>query len=184
MLKMLIKSDIARFAEESEAFQTKRAGFIRQLGILLTPAVSSCALHRLAHSLHVQGYARLSRSVAAFNSLFHRILIEPSSSIGPGLYIPHPPGIVFSGVAGTNLRLYTHAIVGPVDAPIHSALLHLCPRLGDEVAVGMGALIIGAIEIGDRIQVAPGAVVREPIPSDSTIIAPHVLAKKVKTVPA
>ena len=44
------------------------------------------------------------------------------------------------------------------------------PRIGDRVWIGTNAVIVGGIEIGDDVLIAPGAFVNVDVPSGSTVI--------------
>ncbi|AWB23807.1 hypothetical protein DA075_25360 [Methylobacterium currus] len=177
----LIASDVIRYAQQAQAFQGHKPGLLRQTSILLTPSLICCALYRLAHALHTRGSIRLGRAVARANLVFSRALIEPSARIGPGLYVPHPPGIVFRGSAGRNLTLYTKAIVGPLGAPAFGAALDICPRLGDDVTLGVNVVVAGRVVVGSRVQMGPGVTILRSVPSDVAIIAPYMHARGARS---
>lgn len=46
------------------------------------------------------------------------------------------------------------------------------PRLGREVHIGPGAVLVGDITIGDRARIGPNAVVLVDVPADATAFAP------------
>jgi serine O-acetyltransferase len=173
----LLKADIAKYAEQAQGFQAHRPGLMRQISILLTPSLGCCVLHRLAHSAYRLRWRRLAQGLATLNLLLHRVLIEPASSIGPGLYIAHPSGVVLGGNAGRNLSVFAKAIIGPLRAPSFGALLSTCPRLGDDVSLGANAVIAGPFEVGDRVWIGAGATVTRNVPADTTVLAPYLVPR-------
>jgi serine O-acetyltransferase len=168
----LIARDIESFAEAAAAFQGHKAGLLRQVSTLITPSLACCVLIRLAHAAHLRGWNGLARALARINALVHHAEIDPAASIGPGLYIPHPPGIVIRARAGCRLTLYASAIVGPLlPLPLAGDTLASCPVLGDDVTVGANAVVAGSISIGSRTRIGPGAVVLASTPAGSVLIA-------------
>lgn len=47
------------------------------------------------------------------------------------------------------------------------------PVIGDNVAIGTGAIILGGIHVGNNVNIGAGAVV-EDVPDDSTFVGPKV----------
>jgi len=84
--------------------------------------------------------------------------------IGPGFYIGHLGRVIINpaAVIGRNCNISTggddrHDPRGP-------------PRIGNRVWIGTNAVIVGGIEIGDDVLIAPGAFVNVDVPSGSTVI--------------
>lgn len=48
------------------------------------------------------------------------------------------------------------------------------PVIGDNVAIGTGAIILGGIHVGNNVNIGAGAVVVEDVPDDSTFVGPKV----------
>ena len=44
-----------------------------------------------------------------------------------------------------------------------------CPRLGDRVTVGAGAIVLGGIAIGDDAMIGAGSVVLADVPAGTTV---------------
>ncbi|GAB2026066.1 hypothetical protein OfM1_21390 [Lactovum odontotermitis] len=72
-----------------------------------------------------------------------------------GLHIHHPQGISINYAAklGKNLQLYGNNCIG-VDGKNEK-----CPKIGNNVILGVGAKVIGNITLADNIKVGAGAVV-------------------------
>lgn len=45
-----------------------------------------------------------------------------------------------------------------------------CPTIGNNVRVGVGAIIIGNVHIGDNVNIGAGAVVVKDVPSNTTVV--------------
>lgn len=178
LLRSLIAADIVRYSEQAAGFQAPKPGLLRRISIMLMPSLTCCILIRAAHAAHLRGWYGIGRAIGRLNQLLFRIQVDPAAPIGPGLYVPHPPGVVFRGRAGRNLTLYTHSIVGPAGAvPMHGDSLPFCPVLGDGVVVGAFAILAGPVTVGDDAQLGPGAVVIEQIPERATVMATGAMGR-------
>ncbi len=86
--------------------------------------------------------------------------IDPASEIGPGIYFPHPFGIVIGG----------HCRVGRDVGILHGVTLGrkgtapACPIIGDFSTVNAGAVVIGGITIGRSCKIGANAVVLSDVP--------------------
>ncbi|MEO1292783.1 MAG: serine acetyltransferase [Pseudomonadota bacterium] len=91
-------------------------------------------------------------------------VLVPPGVCGPGLHIVHWGSLVISGQAriGSNCRIHSDVNIG--------AFRGGAPRIGDDVYIGPGAKIFGAIEIGDRSVIGANAVVNRSFPADSVLV--------------
>ena len=46
-----------------------------------------------------------------------------------------------------------------------------CPTIGNNVRIGVGAIIIGDVHIGDNVNIGAGAVVVKDVPSNTTVVS-------------
>lgn len=90
--------------------------------------------------------------------------IPLNSSIGGGLRIPHPNGIVIhpNAVIGPNCQLFQQVTIGDAGGGV--------PTIGGHVDIGAGARIIGAVHVGDHARVGANAVVTCDVPADATVV--------------
>src|SRR3990172_3794438 len=95
-----ISADLTQYMTHSEHFSDRKTGLLRRVSVLCTPCLMCCMLYRMSHWLHERGWGRFAQVVALANFVVHKVAINPRSSIGGGLYIPHPVGVVFDGRAG------------------------------------------------------------------------------------
>lgn len=87
----------------------------------------------------------------------------PMHVAGPGLSIAHPGTVVVSHLAsiGRRCRLHTDVCIGEADGA--------APVIGDDVWIGPGAKIFGAIRVGDGAAIGANAVVLEDVPPGVTV---------------
>jgi len=114
-------------------------------------------------------WAPFFRKFAALRYKFWSVVtgsdIDITASIGHGLSLPHPTGVV----------IHKDAVIGP-DCLILSCVTigtrvgKGAPVLGRHVDVGTGAKILGAIRIGDRAVIGANAVVLTDIPAGATAV--------------
>ena len=100
----------------------------------------------------------LSRRIATVYGCY----ISPLAVIGSGLRLPHPIGIVIGEgvVIGRNVTIFQSVTVGVTSA---GALQY--PRIGDDVVIYAGAVIIGPVVIGQGASIGANAVVNTDVPA-------------------
>ena len=97
--------------------------------------------------------------------------IPLTCSIGGGLLIPHPNGIVIHPAAkiGVNCLIFQQVTVGTREdlGP---------PEIGGHVDVGAGAKILGPISIGAHAKIGANAVVTFDVKNRATVTGPSAKA--------
>jgi len=170
-VRRMLRADIAQYSKYAAGFQSPSARWTRKLSVLLTPPLLCCALYRLSHWLFCTGRRRRAAIVARINFLLHKCSISPGSSIGPGLYIPHTVGLVFHGHGGERLTLYHRAIVCAGSVHVQKDEVYDdCPVLGDDVTIGVNAVVSGGVRVGARSYVAAAATLREDLAPDLILV--------------
>ena len=93
--------------------------------------------------------------------------IEPTTSIGYGLTIPHCGGIVVGGGCkiGKNCTILQGVTIG---SNLFKDRYKLA-TIGDNVLIGAGVKIIGPIKIGNNVTIGANSVVTKDIP-DGVVI--------------
>ncbi len=135
---------------------------------LAYPGFHARQFHRLAHTLHNWKVPVFPRLVSHLSRVLTGIEIHPGAKIGEGFFIDHGMGVVIGETAeiGDNVMLYQGVTLGGTST--QKAKRH--PTLGQNVVVGAGAHIIGAITIGDNVRIGSGSVVVKPVPPNSTVV--------------
>ncbi len=108
------------------------------------------------------------------NRLGNRLGIEISpNSFGKGLQIYHGNIVINSNVkAGENCKLHGFNCIG------NNGKTGDAPVLGDNVDIGVGAVIIGGVTIADNVIIGANAVVNRSISDESSIYA-GIPAKRI-----
>lgn len=88
--------------------------------------------------------------------------------IGGGLYIGHYHCITVNAdaVIGKNCNIHKGVTIGQTNRGKKKGV----PRIGDNVWIGINATIVGGIEVGDDVLIAPNSYVNVDIPSHSVVI--------------
>jgi len=89
--------------------------------------------------------------------------VIPRRVFGPGLSLAHHGSIVVNGRAliGRNCRVHPGVVVGELDGG--------APVIGDDVYLGPGAKVFGAVTIGDGAAIGANAVVTADVPAGATV---------------
>lgn len=92
--------------------------------------------------------------------------LPPSTQIGPGFVVFHGYALVVNekSVIGENVTVRHCVTIGGRSGPDD------CPRIGNGVDIGVGALIIGPIQIGDNAIIGAGAVVLKDVPAGAVVV--------------
>jgi serine O-acetyltransferase len=99
---------------------------------------------------------------------FTGIEIHPGATLGPGFFIDHGMGVVIGETAeiGANVTLYHGVTLGGTN--LAKGKRH--PTLGDNVVVGTGAKVLGAITIGEGCRIGANAVVVKSVLPNSVVV--------------
>jgi serine O-acetyltransferase len=174
-LRRDLRADIETYLDFAAEYAPDRRTAGKRLSALLTPSVSTCLLYRASHWLHRRGGTRAALGVARLNLAAWGATIAPASRIGPGLYIPHPAGVMFDARAGRNLRLYSGCGATRHGAtPLHGGALEGAPVIGDDVSLGSKSCIVGPVHIGRAARVGFNAVVERDIAPGARVFSAHI----------
>jgi serine O-acetyltransferase len=143
---------------------------------LAYPGFHAIVMHRVAHQLHHLRIPVLPRWLSHVNRFLTGIEIHPAAEIGPGFFIDHGMGVVIGETTqvGSNVTLYQGVTLGGTGKEVGKR--H--PTIGDNVVVGVGAKVLGAIDVGDNVKIGAGSVVVASVPPHSTVVGVpgHVVA--------
>lgn len=136
--------------------------------IILYQGFHILVYHRIAHFLYKKKMYFLSRLISQIGRFFTGIEIHPGAKIGKRLFIDHGMGIVIGETAevGNDCTIYHGVTLGGTGKDKHKR--H--PTVGNNVMIGAGAKIIGAINIGDNVKIGAGAVVLKDIEANTTAV--------------
>ena len=101
--------------------------------------------------------------------------VYPGITVGSNLRIEHCSWVTIgkTSILGNNVRIYPRVdiiakVVGDEEKNIQNERRHA--KIGNNVILGNGCMIIGAVTIGDNCIIGARAIVTHDIPSDSVVI--------------
>jgi serine O-acetyltransferase len=136
--------------------------------LLAYPGFHAILLHRVTHRLWTWRIPVLPRFLSHLNRSFTGIEIHPGARIGKGFFIDHGMGVVIGETTeiGEGVTLTQGVTLGGTGK--EQGKRH--PTIGNNVVIGVGAKVLGAIQIGDNVRIGAGSVVLRPAPSNSTVV--------------
>ncbi|MBI5633977.1 MAG: cysteine--tRNA ligase [Nitrospirae bacterium] len=145
--------------------------------ILAYPGFHAVFIHRINHILWNAGIPVIPRLLSHAARLLTGIEIHPAAKLGAGFFIDHGMGVVIgeTAEAGANCLLYQGVTLGGTGK--EKGKRH--PTLGNNVTVGAGAKILGAIIIGNNAVIGANSVILKPVPDNAICVGvPGRITKK------
>src|SRR6478752_6683412 len=132
------------------------------------PGFHALLVHRLAHALWRSGLRWPARFVSHLGRWLTGIEIHPGAQIGRRFFIDHGMGVVIgeTAIIGDDCTLYHGVTLGGTGK--ERGKRH--PTLGNNIIVGVGAKVLGAITIGDGARIGGGSVVLKDVPPYTTAV--------------
>lgn len=164
------------------AFERDPAARSKLEVILAYPGLHAVWFHRINHWLWNRGLTTLARFLAHIARFLTGIEIHPAAKIGPRLFIDHGLGVVIGETAevGANVTMYHQVTLGGVS--LEKGKRH--PTIEDDVVIGSGAKILGAITVGRGSRIGANAVVVKSVPPNSVVVGvPGQIVQRSKLRP-
>jgi serine O-acetyltransferase len=136
--------------------------------VLCYPGFHALVIHRFSHRLWRMRVPLVPRLLSQVARLLTGVEIHPGAVIGHGVFIDHGMGVVIgeTSVIGNNCLLYQGVTLGGTGK--QEGKRH--PTLQDNVVVGAGAKVLGAITVGSNTRIGAGSVVLRDVDADSTVV--------------
>lgn len=138
--------------------------------------VRAILMHRIANWWWRRGLHLLARFLSEFARFINGIEIHPAARIGEEVFIDHGGGVVIGETAevGNRVLMYQGVTLGGTGR--QRGKRH--PTVGNNVTIGAGAKVLGAITIGDNAIIGAGSVVLKSVPANATAVGvpAHVVA--------
>ena len=108
-------------------------------------------------------------------SSFKHLEINPRTHLGGGIYLGHAYGITINAnaIIGQNCNIHKGVTIGQESRGKRKGT----PIIGNRVWIGVGAVIVGKIHIGDDVMIAPNSFVNTDIPSHSIVFGNPCIIK-------
>ena len=143
------------------------------------PGLHALAIHRVAHSLWINGFRWLARFLSHISRWLTGIEIHPGATMGRRVFIDHGMGIVIGETAevGDDCTIYQGVTLGGTSLE-RGAKRH--PTLENGVIVGGGAKVLGSFTVGAGAKIGSNAVVIKPVPAGATAVGnpAHIVGSK------
>jgi len=132
------------------------------------PGLHALWMHRIAHYLWRHKLRLFGRFLSHCSRFWTGIEIHPGAAIGRRFFIDHGMGVVIGETSeiGDDVLLYQGVVLG---GTTHEKRKRH-PTLGNNVVVGAGATLLGAIAIGDDARIGAGSVVVQDVPAGATVV--------------
>lgn len=144
---------------------------------LAYPGFHALFFHRINHMLWNAGIPIIPRVLSHVGRFLTGVEIHPAARLGPGLVIDHGMGVVIGETAevGENCLLYQGVTLGGTGK--EKGKRH--PTLKNNVVVGTGAKILGAITIGNNVIIGANSVILKSVSDNSISVGvPGRITKK------
>ena len=172
----LLYKDLARqYSLEGRAEQ--QVTLVGLLGRLFHHRFLPVVLCRVSRAAMLAGIPMLPKLLTYLNIVLFGMEVSPRCEIGPGIFFPHTSGVVVGAHRlGCNVTVFQGVTLGAknLDMRFDSTLR---PDVGDNVVLGSGCKILGAIRIGDNAVVGANSVVLVSVEANATVVG--IPARKI-----
>lgn len=136
--------------------------------LLCYPGIWSLIWHKPAHFLYKHHLKLLARIISQLTRFFTGIEIHPGAVIGRRCFIDHGMAVVIGETTeiGDDVTLYQGVTLGGTGKD--SGKRH--PTIGNRVIVSSGAKVLGPFKVGDDVKIGSGSIVLNEIPPGCTVV--------------
>lgn len=157
----LIRSDCFRYSGADDASVLLKTRMVQE-GFRYSSLLRKAQAHRsgLLHYWYRLRLLRLSKKTG--------FQIGYGTRIGAGLFIGHRGIVIVNGEArlGSNVNLSPGVVIGQENRGGYAGV----PQLGNCVWIGSNAVVVGGIQIGNDVLIAPNSYVNFDVPDHSIVI--------------
>lgn len=136
--------------------------------VLLYSGFHAVFFYRIAHVLYGFRIPFIPRFISQLARFLTGVEIHPAAKIGPGFFIDHGMGVVIGETTeiGEDVTIYQGVTLGGTGK--QRGKRH--PTIGNNVVIGVGAKVLGNIQIGNHVKIGGGSVVIHSVPDDCTVV--------------
>jgi serine O-acetyltransferase len=161
-MNSIIKKDLFRY-------KIVRTDVICLLKMIRTPGAIFMYFHRKTNEHASKSFARfIYKAILRHLSYKFGFQIPISVKIGEGFNIAHFGVVIINSQVeiGKNCNISPGVTIGGISIGQRQGT----PKIGDYVWMGANSIIVGGIEIGSNVLIAPGAFVNFDVPDNSLVI--------------
>ena len=158
----LYESDLARYGKAGTNAYTRRLlRYLRKIQTARNPMVKM--FYRVLYKRHCEKRGNE---------------IPWLMSIGKGFYVGHPFHISInpSVVIGENCNIHKGVVLGQTNRGSRKG----APVIGNRVWIGMNAIVVGQITVGDDVLIAPGSYVNRDVPPHTLVFGNPAVMKPME----
>ncbi len=135
---------------------------------LCYPGLHAVAIHGLSSFFWRHRFYLLGRMISHAGRFLTGIEIHPGARLGRRFVIDHGMGVVIGETAevGDDVYIYHQVTLGGISTQLGKR--H--PTIGNNVIIGAGAKVLGAIQVGDNVRIGANAVVVSAVPAGTTVV--------------
>lgn len=135
--------------------------------LFLYPGVKAVLAHRLAHGLWQINQHFAARAVSELSRAVTGVEIHPGAVLGSRIVIDHGMGVVIgeTAVVEDDVTIYQGVTLGGT----RNVRRKRHPTIRTGATIGVGASVLGDIEIGALAQIGAGAVVLSDVPAGARV---------------
>lgn len=136
--------------------------------LICYPGIWALIWHKPAHFLYKHNMKLLARVISQVTRFFTGIEIHPGAQIGRRCFIDHGMAVVIGETTeiGDDVTLYQGVTLGGTGKD--SGKRH--PTIGNRVIVSSGAKVLGPFKVGDDVKIGSGSIVLNEIPPGCTVV--------------
>jgi len=145
----------------------KKTWFHQNVWILLQPNTQVVGAYRFCRWARKLRNPLLRTPMKAFGFVLRRwmefvtgVFIAPSAEIGPGFVVHQLYGVI---VGGTRIGRNCTVASG-------TKISYAVRQIGDDVSIGMGAVVVENVTIGNNVRIAPNSLVFTDVADNTTVI--------------
>ena len=167
--------NIKNFFKEIDSIIERDPAAGSRLGVIfLYPSFHVMFFYKIGNILWRYNLKFLARLIMHFARIFTGIEIHPAAKIGSNFFMDHGLGIVIGETTeiGENVTIYQGVTLGGIMPSVESDSQRnqkRHPTVGNNVIIGSGAQILGAINIGDDARIGANSVVSRDVPANVTV---------------
>jgi len=169
-----MRHTFALLYKDLEKLEVRKANLPTFIGCLFTrPGFLAIFLFRLSsHFVHKGMIGRVMAKILwRLNVLVSACDLEPLATVGGGLHIPHPMGIVMGRVTiGENVKILQHVTLGMRRFSDEYTDTRNYPAIGNNVIISVGAVITGGINVGNQVIIGANAVLMQDVPDNALAV--------------